>query len=230
MTTTRSQWAAYEGFCLSPQEVSYFNTFGFILLRGLFREDIDQISAGFERVFADPQYEHWEMYGSLHGEERRVILTGFIDKDENLRRLHDDPRISGVVRSLIGDSYEYADSDGNIWYCETFWHSDVYRSPLSIYHIKLSFYLDPLRGDNGAIRLIPGSHFYNESYAKALHRDLANHETIQDVYGVEGSEIPAWTLESEPGDLIVWNQRTIHASYNGGDRRRSFALTFKEPT
>lgn len=228
MTTIRPQPAAHEGFRLSPQQVSYFNTFGFLLLRGLFCDDIDRITAGFERVFADPDHEHWEMYGSLHGEQRRVIVAGFIDKDEELRRLRDDPRVLGVVQSLIGDAYDYAESDGNVWYCETFWHSDVYGSPLSTFHVKLSFYLDPLREDTGAIRLIPGSNFYTESYASELHRNLSNHEKIKEIYGVEGNEIPAWTLESEPGDLIVWNQRTIHASYNGGDRRRSFAMTFKE--
>lgn len=227
MTTTRSQSSAQEGFGLSAQQVSYFNTFGFLHLRGLFRDDIEKITAAFERVFVDPQHKHWEMYGSLHGEERRVILASFIDKDEELQKLRDDPRVLGVVRSLVGDVYDYAESDGNIWYCETFWHSDVYGSPLSTFHVKLSFYLDPL-ADSGAIRLIPGSNFYAESYAQALHRDLSNHEKIPDIYGVEGNQVPAWTLESEPGDLIVWNQRTMHASYNGGDRRRSFAITFKE--
>ena len=146
MTTTRSQSAAHEGFALSAQQVSYFNTFGFLHLRGLFRHDIARITEGFERVFADPRHEHWEMYGSLHGEERRVILASFIDKDEELKKLRDDPRVLGVARSLVGDEYDYAESDGNIWYCETFWHSDVYGSPLSTFHVKLSFYLDPLAG------------------------------------------------------------------------------------
>jgi hypothetical protein len=226
MTTKQS--VAHEGFRLSPQQVAYFNTFGFLHLRGLFQDDIGWINAAFERVFADPQHEHWEMYGSLHGEQRRIIVASFIDKDEDLQRLRDDPRVLGVVRSLIGDVYEYAESDGNVWYCETFWHSDVYGSPLSTFHVKLSFYLDPLRADSGAIRLIPGSNFYSESYAQALHRDLFNHEKINETYGVEGSELPAWTLESDPGDLIIWNQRTMHASYNGRERRRSFAITYRE--
>jgi hypothetical protein len=229
MTTSASQLAAHQGFCLSRQQIAFFNTFGFLHLPGLFRDDIEGISAGFERVFADPTHEHWDMHGSLHGGDLRVIVSSFIDKDEALQGLRGDPRVLGVVSGLIGDGYEYAESDGNIWYCETYWHSDVYGSPLSTYHVKLSFYLDPLHGGNGAIRLIPGSNFYSESFAQALHRDLANHEGIKEIYGVDGQQIPSWTLESEPGDLIVWNQRTIHASYNGGDRRRSFALTFREP-
>ncbi len=229
MTTSASELIPQEAFRLSGQQVAYFNTFGFLHLPGLFRDDIEAITAGFERIFADPRHEHWELgEGFLHGGRRRVAMAGFIDKDETLRGLRDDARILGVVKGLIGDDYEYAESDGNIWYCETSWHSDVYGSPLSTYHVKLSFYLDSLSGNSGAIRLIPGSNFYGESFAETLRKGLANPERIKEIYGVEGPEIPAWTLASEPGDLIVWNQRTIHASYNGEARRRSFALTFRE--
>jgi hypothetical protein len=229
MTNSASELVPQEAFRLSRQQVAYFNTFGFLQLPGLFRDDIKEITAGFERVFADPQHEQWELgEGFLHGGRRRVAVPGFIDKDEALRGLRDDPRVLGVVKALIGDDYEFADSDGNVWYCETYWHSDVYGSPLSTFHVKVSFYLDSLRGDNGAIRLIPGSNFHSESFAQILSKDLANHGGINEKYGVEGHDVPSWTLESEPGDLIVWNQRTIHASYNGEARRRSFALTFRE--
>jgi hypothetical protein len=229
MTSSASEVIPNEAFRLSPQQVAYFKTFGFLHLPGLFGDSIEEMTAAFERIFADPRHEHWELgEGFLHGGRRRVAVPSFIDKDEALSELRNDPRILGVVKGLIGDNYEYAESDGNIWYCETYWHSDVYGSPLSAYHVKLSFYLDSLSGNSGAIRLIPGSNFYGESFAEALRKDLANPEGIKEVYGVEGREIPAWTLASEPGDLIVWNQRTIHASYNGEARRRSFALTFKE--
>ena len=51
---------------------------------------------------------------------------------------------------------------------------------------------------------------------------------VKDVYGIEHNEIPSWTLESEPGDLIIWNFRTLHASFNGGERRRLFSINFRE--
>ena len=37
----------------------------------------------------------------------------------------------------------------------------------------------------------------------------------------------AWT--DLPGDVVAWNFRTIHASFNGQERRRLFSLNFKEP-
>ena len=35
-------------------------------------------------------------------------------------------------------------------------------------------------------------------------------------------------INSTPGDLIIWNFRTIHGSYQGGERRRLFSLNFGE--
>ena len=215
-------------FQLSAQRVHYFETFGFLHLPGLFRSDAERLSAAFERIFADPALDGVETHNDVHGGRRRLIVTGFTEKDETLRPLPGDPRVTGIVRSLLGDQYEYADSDGNLWFCETYWHLDAYRCPISIPHVKLSFYLDPLSEQSGAIRLIPGSHFYTEDFARTLLRDLSDHATIAEIYGVDGSQIPSWTIESEPGDLIVWNQRALHASYNGMDRRRSFALTFRD--
>jgi ectoine hydroxylase-related dioxygenase (phytanoyl-CoA dioxygenase family) len=107
----------------------------------------------------------------------------------------------------------------------------MYAAPLQHYHVKLSFYLDDLTGESGAIRIIPGSHFHKQAFARTLRRDFDNPARIKDIYGVEGKDIPSITVESTPGDLIVWNFRTIHASYNGGERRRLFSLNYgeKEP-
>ena len=96
--------------------------------------------------------------------------------------------------------------------------------------MKLSFYLDDLTGNNGAIRLIPGSHFHRQTFAKTLRKDFQDSSAITDLYGIDGRDIPSYTVHSTPGDLIIWNFRTIHASYNGGERRRLFSLNFGEVT
>jgi ectoine hydroxylase-related dioxygenase (phytanoyl-CoA dioxygenase family) len=51
---------------------------------------------------------------------------------------------------------------------------------------------------------------------------------VGELYGIAGGDIPSITVESKPGDLIIWNFRTIHGSYNGGERRRLFSLNFGE--
>jgi hypothetical protein len=214
-------------FVLSDQQRAFFDSFGFLRLRGLFRDDIATLTEGFEEVFAT--HETWDTNVSLHFDERRSIVPAFITKSDKLSWLLQDDRVNGIVSSLMGSAYEYAESDGNLFYCDTSWHSDIYGSPFHQFHLKLSFYLDPLTGaDDGAIRMIPGSNWHVTPYAEGLRRDLETPELVEANFGVHPSEIPGWTLESSPGDVIVWNFRTIHASFNGNQRRRLFSVNFRQ--
>jgi len=215
-------------FLLTPEQIHYFDTFGYLKISGLFSEDIDQILSGFEGLFGNEDQPVWETKEALHGDEKRVIIPGFIEQSPILAPLQHDPRVVGIVQSLIGPEYKWASSDGNLFYCESYWHSDMYAAPLQHYHIKLSFYLDDLTGGNGAIRIIPGSHFHKHTFARTLRRDFDAPEKVSETFGVLGKDIPSITVESEPGDLIIWNFRTIHGSYNGGERRRLFSMNFGE--
>ena len=215
---------------LSPQQVHFFETFGFLKIPGLFSSDIDEIIGGFEDLFGDQNQPVWETQEALHGDARRVIIPGFIEQSPRLAPLQHDPRILGIVQSIVGRDSTWASSDGNLFYCESYWHSDDYAAPLHHYHVKLSFYLDDLTGHNGAIRIIPGSHFHNQTFAKTLRKDFKDSAKVSELYGISGGEIPSITIESTPGDLIIWNFRTIHGSYNGGERRRLFSMNFGEET
>ena len=221
-TTAASQYT------LSPQQIHFFETFGFLKIPGLFANDIDEIVAGFEDLFGNKDQPVWETKEALHGDARRVIIPGFIEQSPRLAPLQHDPRVVGIVKSLIGPDYKWASSDGNLFYCESYWHPDTYAAPLNEYHVKLSFYLDDLTGESGAIRIIPGSHFHKQTFARTLIRDFNDSSKVKERFGVDGRDIPSVTVESRPGDLILWNFRTIHGSYNGGERRRLFSLNFGE--
>jgi len=217
-------------YLLSPQQIHFFETFGFLKLPGLFADDIDEIIGGFEDLFGNQDQPVWETKEALHGDERRVIIPGFIEQSPRLAPLQYDPRVVGIVQSLVGREYKWASSDGNLFYCESYWHPDDYAAPLHHYHVKLSFYLDDLTGKSGAIRLIPGSHFHQQTFARTLRRDFKDSAGVSELYGIPGGDIPSITVESTPGDLIVWNFRTIHGSYQGGERRRLFSMNFGEIT
>jgi hypothetical protein len=215
-------------YLLTPQQIHFFETFGFLKIPGLFADDINEIIAGFEDLFGNEDQPVWETAEALHGDEKRLIIPGFIEQSPRLAHLQHDPRVLGIAHSILGRDVQWASSDGNLFYCESYWHPDDYAAPLHHYHVKLSFYLDDLTGDSGAIRIIPGSHFHRSAFARTLRRDLKKHEESPDIFGIEGDDIPSITVESTPGDLIIWNFRTIHGSYNGGERRRLFSLNFGE--
>jgi ectoine hydroxylase-related dioxygenase (phytanoyl-CoA dioxygenase family) len=217
-----------EPFALTSQQVHFFETFGFLRLRGLLADGLADLIAAFEAVFADPRHEKYEMSESVHFDARRYIVPAILDKDPRLAALKSDPRIIGVARSLLGDDFEYAESDGNLLFCDTAWHCDIYDAPMERYHIKLFVYFDSLRGDNGGLRVIPGTNHYLTEFAAGLRTELQDWNAIRDKFGVEPEDIPSFVIENEPGDLIVGNFRTIHGTFRGGPRRRLCTLNFRQ--
>jgi hypothetical protein len=223
-----------EDFQLTAQQVAFYQTFGFLHLPGLFEAEIDLISEGFDDVFGreqphslDPSNEYHHARDDRYADELRSIIPSFIDKSEKLEWLRRDPRIRGIARDLLGPEYVYAESDGNIMRCDVYWHLDAFGAFAEHDHIKLFFYLEPLRRDAGALRMIPGTQFAKGPYAKTLRQGLVRDPSrATDVYGVPVDEIPSWTLEVDPGDVIVGNFRTIHASFNGRPGRRLFTVNF----
>ncbi len=219
--------AASTTFSLTAAQRNFFELFGFLRLPGLFAPEISRLNAGFESVFAE--HPTWDTNVSLHFDERRSIIPSFISKSPDLAWLLDDPRVVGIMTDLIGAHYEYAESDGNLFFCETSWHADTYAAPLEQYHVKMSFYLDELDADSGAIRLIPGSNHVGTRFADSVRNDLADPDRIHEIYGVDPRDIPFWSLPNVPGDLVMWNFRTVHSSFLGDRRRRLFSVNFREP-
>ena len=108
---------------LSQQQLAYFETFGFLLLPGLLADEVAEIIRRFENVWAANGGGH---HGSEHDRQRRSALVPFIDQDEYLSAMLDDPRIDGIASSILGDNYNYTASDGNFYVGNTGWHSDGY--------------------------------------------------------------------------------------------------------
>jgi ectoine hydroxylase-related dioxygenase (phytanoyl-CoA dioxygenase family) len=222
-------------FEITPQQVNWFETFGFLVLRGWVSDDVARIREGFEEVFAreeaqllDPENEFHRTSDPRFQRETRWIIPAFLDKSDKLDWLQRDPRIASIPRALLGDDYLYAESDGNLFNCDVYWHIDAYGATADARHIKIFFYLDELHHDAGALRVIPGSH-QGGAYTGALYRQLVKDpEQASDLLGVDLDQIPSLTLEVAPGDLIVTNFRTMHGSFNGGERRRLFTVNFRE--
>jgi hypothetical protein len=214
---------------LSPQQVAFFEAFGFLRLPGLLCDRIGEITAAFEEVFASDVVKE-ESIQRVHDYEPRLIVSNITDHHEVLGRLPRDPGVHAIVQSLMGQGqpYEYAGSDGNLYFCDTYWHSDIFGSPLRQFHVKFSIYLDPVDESSGAIRVIPGSHFINEGFSRSLRKGFKEPTEVESAFGVSAIDIPAVVLPSRPGDVIVWNYRIVHAAFNGPPRRRHLSFGFRQ--
>jgi len=203
-------------FRLSEAQMLFFDTFGFISLPGLLTDVIDEIIEAFEQVWAGRGGGH---NGQPHDGKRRSCIVPFIDQHERLCALLDDPRIEGLLCSVLGDDFNYTGSDGNYYAGDTGWHSDGYTKQMR--HVKIAFYLDHLTRDTGCLRVIPGSHRLGEGYSEILEK-FARHS--EEHLGVKGSDLPAVALEIVPGDIVAFKHNLKHAAFGGTPRRRMFTI------
>ncbi len=204
---------------LTEQQIRYFETFGFLVFRGLFADKVDRITNEFERTHAE--------FSEDNDFKNRTECVPFIDSNEYLSALIDDPILDGMAISLMGDDYNYHTSDGNYYVGDTQWHSDRYR-PQPVLTLKAAFYLDPVDRDSGCLRVIPGSHRFGDTFGDLLQEVVqdSRKEQCEKLWGVCGSEVPAVALESKPGDVLVFNHRTKHSSWGGSTHRRMFTINY----
>jgi hypothetical protein len=203
-------------FQLSEAQLRFFDTFGFLSLPGLMIDQIDMIISAFEKTFAAHGGGH---AGKTHDGKQRSCIIQFIDRTDELSALLDEPRIEGLIASLLGDDFNYMGSDGNYYVGDTGWHSDGWHAANN--YVKVAFYLDPLTRDTGALRVIPGSHRTGEGFAETVQRQISG---SRDNWGVEQRDVPAIALETKPGDVVVFNHNTKHAAFGGGTWRRMFTI------
>ena len=110
-------------------------------------------------------------------------------------------------------------SDGNYYVADTAWHSDGGHKPEDPMHLKIAYYLDPLTRDTGALRVIPGSHIFSDTYSNTLQQNIG--QSIEE-WGIEGKDVPAVALETQPGDVVCFNHNTKHSAFGGNTSRRMF--------
>ncbi len=92
---------------------------------------------------------------------------------------------------------------GTRYFGGTSWHRD---SELDVATIGFAAYLEPLEAHNGALRVLPGSHQVGAADSpRGLPDDVA---------------AAGRAVETEPGDVIAFDERLWHASSGGAERRQ----------
>lgn len=189
---------------MSSSSTAAFRTFGFGVLRQFF--DPRPLAAEIDRVL------HHGLVSRVSSAEKLRFQYVPMMTAETALSLSLLDRIEAVAADLLGRSVLPTRAKGVRYSGNTPWHTDS-TSPLS--SIGFLAYLEPLRGEDGALRVLPGSH--HPEFRDALRR-----------LGVDGAAdlgLPAHIVVSEPGDLILLDEHLFHASF-GGQTRRQWRVDF----
>ena len=194
----------------AQQQKNFFETFGYLVLPGLLQNEIGWITDEFEAVFRDR--------GIVHDGTKRSCVVPFIDQRERLCTLLDHPALHALAANLAGDDFNYLGGDGNYYSGDTGWHSDGFHHVGA--YVKIALYLDPVGRDTGCLRVLPGTHRVEENDVWAARQANKSRE----LWGIEGRDVPAVALESQPGDVVAFNHNLQHAAFGGSAHRRMFTL------
>lgn len=204
----------------------FFDAYGFLHVPGLLAADVDELSATFDQVFADPAHPPFPFSAPGHRGETQWALGDFVDRAPGLGHLPTHPRLLGLATDLLGPGCSLVGSDASIYCCETEWHYDAPTRRPDHRHVKLAVYLDPIEPGTGAPRFLPGSHQLPAVDGGALQPYLGFDGQTEARTGLRGEDLPHWSVPLRPGDVIVWDFRVMHASFGSSAPRRQFALNF----
>lgn len=216
-------WVIRENTMLTPEQIAHFETFGFLFMRQVFSsEEIEKITLEAEIL--------WEENRRSEAVSKNGIsMDAFVERSPLLTELVDDDRIFHSVEQLLGSDFVWVGSEGNVTKnADHRWHSDrkcwrkEEEEDITYRRIKIMLYLDPVTKDTGCLRIIPGSH------RMPFHQELGAQEkdAQSQPFGALGEDLPCHPLESEPGDVVLFNHCLFHSIYGGWDGRRIIALKF----
>ena len=212
-----------DSYRLSEEQIQHYEVFGFLVRRSVFSaEEVARMNDEFDRRLAiviketDPEGKR-----SFNNWTNRTPETPFIAS------LLDDPRIYRHSEQLIGEESVPVHSNANSYGTNSGWHPD--RSDHHMCVIKNVMYLQPTAADRGALRVIAGSH-KSPLHEDLLHMGLQGFDEEKSQFlkrsGLRGEEIPCYVFESNPGDVITFNELTWHAAFGGYRDRRTCTFNF----
>ena len=214
---------------LTPEQLEHFDVFGFLCLRQAFSaEEMVEITRAADEVFTADR-------GGTADDGQPQSLAPFAELHPRLLDLAEDDRIYGVVEDLLEPGFLWSGSEGNkegvTEQGEHNWHADRPGAAEAEYRrLKIMIYLEPTTKEQGALRVIPGSHrmpFHQWLWPLQAHHFKDG--TIGNSFGAKGEEIPACMLEIVPGDVVFFHHSLFHAAYGKFPQRRYIAFKFVTP-
>jgi len=202
------------------QEIAHFRAFGYVVLRGLLdqpevatltTEVTHELTAAFGGIGTDTDPDQT---GGIRGD----YLPLTVDRAPLSQALMaDDPRLYQGAATLLDTPVVPTPPVATCFTSNAGWHTD--QGP-AIGGVKYIAYLQPRTAADGALRVIPGSH---EPGCTARLRAYWRADPA--TQGFAGWPVPCVVLETEPGDVIAFNEHLWHSSA-GGDRRLAWTVAY----
>ncbi|WP_328296953.1 phytanoyl-CoA dioxygenase family protein [Streptomyces sp. NBC_00435] len=196
---------------MNDEDIHFFWTFGYRVFRHLLVEEIDQIAGDFDRLMGTSRTLDQE------GKPTRTLHWQALDSSSRLSALIDSPKVVGIFDALLGSDWQYFGSVANHYTGNTGWHTDDFS-----FHdkVKIAIYLDETGPGRGGLSVIPRTHVPSLEVVE-LQLDVGMSERA---LGVPGDSVPCTTLNTRPGDVVVFHQNLMHSSWGGGDKRRMLSI------
>ena len=201
---------------LTPDQVEFFRSFGYLHLPGYMADDIAWIEEEHARLFVE--------FGVEPDGERGSDIIPFIAQSDRLIGLLEHPKVLEALTPILGEDFIYLGSDGHYYSGEVDFHPDGSR--FSGLFVKFGMYLDALTPETGTLRVIPGSchpgpwrDYLFEWGSQGVRKPGEDRQRPK-----LGPDMPAVAFPNQPGDVILFNHNTFHASFNGNAFRRMFAI------
>ena len=205
---------------LTPGQIAHFETFGFLVLRQVFNaKEVAVMRRESDEIFAE------ERNGGPVSDTTQGVQP-FFELKPFLSTLVADDRIYNIGLDLLGPDFLLVQTEGRSRVGDTPWHGPVAEENATR-TTKIGFYLDELRRDTGCLRFVPGSH---RPADPDLYEPLRARDENPDVrdFGIDPRDVPCYPAETDPGDLIVFTENTLHGSYGGRPGRHQYAINFME--
>ena len=206
---------------LTPGQIAHYETFGFIVLRGLFSAaEISSIRRDFDEVWNEAPG------GQLLSGERTETRQPFCERRTSLTKLAEDDRIYRAVEQLLGPNIIWGGSSAARFVGDSGWHTDDFGGLLESYSmIKAIMYLEPVEKGTGCLRVIPGSH--HRSFSRDLRPlDDQYSDSSRMPFGVPGRDTPGYPMETQPADLLIFDTRAYHGAFGGRPGRSNIQLLY----
>jgi hypothetical protein len=199
---------------LTTDQADYFATFGFAVLRGYLADRIGALRAETDAAIRDA-------YAATYHERVSDGISGhYLPMASRLTPVSaslvcDDPRFLDAAERLLGGPVIPECPEGVLYFAEAAWHAD---DGIGVRGVKFAAYFDELTGGTGALRLVPGSHQPEQHTRLAAYRDRRRPSGDEAGFAAYQASFPGHVAVTAPGDVIVFDLHTWHASSGGRDR------------